>query len=102
MTKTYQRWREVRGAHPRTSDEDRAAVACELLEMDLRELRESLGKTQEDMAGVVRMSQSEVSRLERREDHRLSTLRRVVHGLGGELELIATFGDRRVRLRAAG
>jgi hypothetical protein len=48
------------------------------------------------------MTQSEVSRLERRPDVRLSTLKRFVEALGGEVEIFATFGDKRVRLRAAG
>ncbi|MEW6776698.1 MAG: helix-turn-helix domain-containing protein [Bdellovibrionota bacterium] len=77
-------------------------VREELLKMDLRELRKALGKTQQEMAKIARMTQSEVSRLERRGDHRLSTLRHVVESLGGELEVIAKFGKKRVRLHAAG
>ena len=77
------------------------AVEEELLEMDLRAIRETLGLTQEELASLAEMTQSEVSRLERRTDHRLSTLRRVVEALGGELEIVANFGDRRIRLRAA-
>lgn len=75
------------------------AVEAKLLEMDLRAMRELLGMTQADLARTVEMTQSEVSRLERRPDHRLSTLRRMVRGLGGDLEVIATFGDKKVRLR---
>jgi len=67
--------------------------------MTLRELREDLGLTQEELAKLTETAQSEVSRLERREDWRLSTLRRVIEALGGELEVIADFpGHRRVRL----
>ncbi len=43
-------------------------------------------------------TQSQVSETERRGDHRLSSLRRYIQALGGELENIANFGDRRVRL----
>jgi predicted transcriptional regulator len=104
MSTTHGRWRDVRG---KGKSPDRLAriaqeVEQELLEMDLRAVRELLGKSQAEVAEAVKMSQSEVSRLERREDHRLSTLRRVVEALGGELEIIASFGDKRVRLRAAG
>ena len=45
------------------------------------------------------MKQSELSRAERREDHLLSTLRRYVKGLGGELEVVARVGRKVVRLR---
>jgi hypothetical protein len=44
------------------------------------------------------MTQSELSRLESRGDHRISTLRRYVEALGGELEVAAIFGGRRVKL----
>ena len=45
------------------------------------------------------MDQSDVSRLEARndfEDCLVSTLRRYVAALGGELDLVAAFGDRRI------
>jgi transcriptional regulator with XRE-family HTH domain len=69
--------------------------------MDLRELREAAGKTQEESADVLEKAQSEISRIEGRSDYRLSTLQRYVAALGGELEVVASFGNRRVRLRAA-
>jgi transcriptional regulator with XRE-family HTH domain len=71
----------------------------ELIEMNLREIRETIGKTQAEVAKVAEMTQSELSRAERRQDLLLSTLRRCVEALGGEVEIIANFGDRRVRLR---
>jgi transcriptional regulator with XRE-family HTH domain len=67
--------------------------------MNLRAMREALGKTQEELARLIDMSQAELSRAERREDHLVSTLRRYVEALGGELEVIATFPDKRVRLQ---
>ncbi|MBC7544864.1 MAG: helix-turn-helix transcriptional regulator [Candidatus Sericytochromatia bacterium] len=67
--------------------------------MNLRDLREMTGKTQADLASAAEMSQSEASRTERRNDHLLSTLRRYVAALGGELEVTAVFDNRRVVLR---
>jgi len=75
-------------------------VEQELLAMDLRELREAAGKTQKEMAAALRTVQPEISRLERRGDFHFSTLERYVSALGGELEIVANFGNRRVRLRA--
>ncbi|MFO0617143.1 MAG: helix-turn-helix transcriptional regulator [Polyangiaceae bacterium] len=75
-------------------------AADEVMEMTLRALREAAGKTQEEMAGLTEMSQSQLSRFERREDFLLSTLRRYVEALGGELELVAVVKGKRVRLRA--
>ncbi len=73
-------------------------VEQEVLAMNLRALRESSGKTQEDLASLASLSQAELSRFENREDHLLSTLRRYVEALGGTLEVCAVFGDRKVRL----
>ncbi len=104
MKKQYHRWQELRKQKltPQQLEEVDRDVEKELMEMDLRAIRELLGKTQEDLAEATDMTQSEVSRLERRPDVRLSTLKRVVEALGGEIEIVATFGDKRVRLRAAG
>lgn len=67
-------------------------------ELTLQELRRGLSMTQVDVARTAEMTQSELSRLESRGDHRISTLRRYVEALGGELEVSAVFGGRRVKL----
>jgi uncharacterized protein YndB with AHSA1/START domain len=69
------------------------------LEMSLRELRRMAGKTQTEISADLGMGQGELSRFENREDHRLSTLRRYVESIGGELEVAAVFGDKRISLR---
>jgi predicted transcriptional regulator len=101
MAKRYEALRRQKLSTVEIEENDQWA-GQEALELDLREMREALGKSQAEVADVVKMSQSEVSRLERRGDHHVSTLRRVVEALGGELEIVATFGNRRIRLRAAG
>lgn len=73
-------------------------VEKEIVRLTLRELREQLGKTQGDLAAAAKVSQAELSRAERRRDHLISTLRRYVESLGGELEILAKFKDKRVRL----
>lgn len=76
-----------------------ARVRRELLEMSLRELRQFVGKTQTDLAVGLETTQGQVSVTEGREDHLLSTVRRYVEALGGELDVVARFGDRSIRLR---
>jgi predicted transcriptional regulator len=56
--------------------------------LDLRGLREGVGRTQAQIAEAATMDQGDVSRLEKREDAKLSTLRRYVRALGGQLELV--------------
>jgi hypothetical protein len=80
--------------------ESRAEMRKELVDGDLRAVREIAGKTQTEAAKLLETTQSELSRLERREDHKLSTLRRFVEAMGGELEVVARIGKRTVRLHS--
>ncbi|PLC55295.1 transcriptional regulator [Pollutimonas nitritireducens] len=59
----------------------------------LKELRKRTGQTQEDMAAALGVGQDTISRLEKRSDMLLSTLRHYVECIGGQLELVATFPD---------
>jgi Helix-turn-helix domain len=68
------------------------------LRMSLRELRAYTGRTQVEAAGENEMTQSELSRLERREDFLLSTLRRYVDSLGGTLEVRVMLGSSEIKL----
>ena len=66
------------------------------LVLPLAGVRAAVGKTQVDVAAKSGLAQGDVSRLEARDDIdevRLATLRRYIEGLGGELELVARFGD---------
>jgi DNA-binding XRE family transcriptional regulator len=69
-----------------------------LREMPLIELRRQLNVTQERLADALGTSQASVSKLERRSDIYLSTLRRYVEALGGTLEITARFPDGEIRL----
>ncbi|MGV3624945.1 MAG: helix-turn-helix domain-containing protein [Archangium sp.] len=93
-------WDELkhRKVSPKRVAEIERAARREAVEMTLRELREFSGKTQSEVAAASEMAQSELSRLERRDDFLVSTLKRYVEALGGELEVSAVFGRRRIRL----
>jgi len=62
-------------------------------EMSLRELRHAVNKTQKTVARTLNMGQEGVSRLEKRSDLLLSTLRNYVEAVGGSLTLVAQFPD---------
>lgn len=85
----------IRGLSPgrRKKVETRAA---ELIaeEMTLRELRKARQLTQARMAKKLNITQDSVSRLEKRSDLLLSTLRKTVEAMGGSLSLVAQFADR--------
>jgi ribosome-binding protein aMBF1 (putative translation factor) len=70
-----------------------ADVEREVAEMPLRELRRARELSQARLAETLEMTQSEVSKIERRTDLYLSTLRSYIEAMGGELEIIARFPD---------
>jgi DNA-binding Xre family transcriptional regulator len=69
--------------------------------VDLAALRRRRGLTQAQVAKRMRMSQSDLSKLERRPDVRLSTLRLFARALGGRLETQYVSGAQRIEIRAA-
>jgi hypothetical protein len=67
--------------------------------LTLRTLREATGKTQVEVAEVSGIDQADISRLESREsfeDCQVFTLQRYVAALGGNLELVAAFGNKKI------
>lgn len=70
-----------------------------LAEMPLKELRQARHLTQEALARVLRSNQALVSKLERRTDMYVSSLRSYIEAMGGELEIVARFPDGAVRIR---
>jgi len=63
-------------------------------EMTLRQLRHARKLTQQKLAKSLHIGQEGVSKIEQRTDLLISTLRTCVHGMGGELHLVAEFPDR--------
>ena len=72
------------------------ARAAQLIaqEMSLRDLRKALSLTQELLAERLKVSQDRISRMERGTDLLISTLRRHVAAMGGNLSLVAEFPGR--------
>ena len=63
-------------------------------QMTLQELRRARKLTQVSVAKELGITQDSVSRLEQRSDLLLSTLRKTVKAMGGNLSLVAEFPDR--------
>jgi len=55
----------------------------------LSEVRKLTGKSQRQVAAALGIKQPTLSKLEQQSDMQISTLRRIVTALGGELEIIA-------------
>ena len=60
----------------------------------LKDLRQAVERTQEELATALGVGQDTISRLERRSDMLRSTLKRYVEAMGGKLNLIAKFPNR--------
>src|SRR3954471_3354016 len=81
-------------AERRTKIADRAKVLI-AEEMTLQDLRKAQKLTQEQMAAALHIGQDSVSRIEKRSDFLLSTLRTYVQAMGGSLDLVVRFADRK-------
>jgi transcriptional regulator with XRE-family HTH domain len=96
-------WKELKTQTMTPGERKRARSLArrDIAQMKLRELRSALKMTQGELARRLGSTQVAVSRQERRQDMRLSTLRDYVEGLGGTLEMYASFSGRKVRLTGA-
>lgn len=88
------KWSEIRSSMP---PEDIAAVdqrvSDTIASMPLDKIRRARELTQVAVAERLDLDQGAVSRMERRTDMYLSTLREYIEALGGNLELRADFPD---------
>lgn len=73
-----------------------------LKELPLYELRQARHLSQRELADVLRVQQGSISKMERRTDMYLSTLRRFVEAMGGVLEITARFPDGTIRIESLG
>ncbi|MDP2822701.1 MAG: XRE family transcriptional regulator [Sulfuritalea sp.] len=89
MAKKLDRLLEQLPAKRRAAIETRAGELA-----TLKDLRQAVAQTQQDLAAALGVGQDTISRLEKRSDMLLSTLRRYVEAMGGTLELVAQFPNR--------
>ncbi|MFZ0802652.1 MAG: XRE family transcriptional regulator [Terriglobales bacterium] len=78
---------------PASLADNRRRVREELERMALEELRCAKQLTQADLAEMLDVPQSSISRIEQRADMYLSTLRNYIHAIGGVLQIQAVFPD---------
>jgi len=69
-----------------------------IAKLPLHELRAARSMTQQNLGNILGINQGAVSKLERRADMYVSTLRNFVTAMGGELEITARFPDGSVRI----
>jgi len=90
-TKLSDKIKSLPPAQQKRIEERTAQLIAE--EMSLRELRKAHGMAQERLAEILGIGQEGVSRLEKRSDLLISTLRSYVEAMGGSLSIVAEFPD---------
>lgn len=95
----YSEWRQTLELTP----EEEAQVAEGVIGLRrqislLKALRERLGLSQQELSEILETSQSNVSKIEARDDPRLSVIRKLVEHQGGRLKIVAEFPDRELEL----
>ena len=83
---------------PQAHEQSKVVYGQLLKEMPLAELRRARGLSQKALAKVLGVEQSSVSKLERRTDVYISSLRSHIMAMGGELEIIARFPDGELKI----
>jgi transcriptional regulator with XRE-family HTH domain len=88
------KWRDIRGTFsPAVEAKIRHEVEDAARIMKLYQLREARNLTQTNLAQTLRVNQGAVSKLERRADMYVSTLRSYLKAMGAELQIRAIFPD---------
>ena len=86
-------WRDIKNQTMTKQQQDRAhrLAMQDVREIELRELREAFNVTQATLAKKLKTTQAAISRLEKRSQMHVSTLRSYIEALGGQVHTFATF-----------
>jgi len=88
------KWRDIRGTFsPEVEARIRRQVQLAPLMMKLYQLREARNLTQTSLAETLKVNQGAVSKMEKRTDMYVSTLRSYLKAMGAELQIKAIFPD---------
>lgn len=96
----YKSLRELAEGNGFTREEiEEIELQVQIEVMSLKELREDFNKNQTEVATKMGVKQPQLSRFEQSRNPTIEKLERYIKALGGELELSANFGGKKVRLR---
>jgi DNA-binding XRE family transcriptional regulator len=93
------KWRDIRGTlSPEQEEETRQNVKPVVEAVTLNQLREARSLTQANLASVLGVNQGSVSKMEKRTDMYVSTLRSFIQAMGGQLQIKAVFPEGEVEI----
>lgn len=78
---------------PKAQETIKEQITNMITEMPLQDLRQAKHMSQERLAEILDTKQANISRIERRTDMYISTLRSYIEAMGGELDIIAKFPE---------
>jgi transcriptional regulator with XRE-family HTH domain len=93
------KWRDIRKTFsPEIEERIRKRVEEAAAVMTLYQLREARNLTQVSLAKILNVNQGAVSRMEKRTDMYVSTLRNFIQAMGGQLQVKAVFPEGEVQI----
>ena len=93
------KWTDIRRTlSPEQEEETRRYVQSVVEAVTLNQLREARSLTQANLAGILGVNQGSVSKIEKRTDMYVSTLRSFIQAMGGQLQIKAVFPDGEVEI----
>jgi DNA-binding XRE family transcriptional regulator len=92
-------WRDIRRQlSPEQEEETRRYVESVVEMVTLNQLREARSLTQANLASILGINQGSVSKIEKRTDMYVSTLRSCIQAMGGQLQIKAVFPEGEVQI----
>jgi DNA-binding XRE family transcriptional regulator len=92
-------WRDIRRTlSPEQEEATRQYVKSVVEAVSLNQLREARSLTQANLASILGINQGSVSKMEKRTDMYISTLRSFIQAMGGQLQIKAVFPDGEVQI----
>jgi DNA-binding XRE family transcriptional regulator len=93
------KWKDVRKPlSPEAEERIQRSVTEAAAVMTLHQLREARSLTQVNLAKVLQINQGAVSKMEKRADMYVSTLRNFIQAMGGQLQVKAIFPEGEVQI----
>ena len=94
------RFSDLRSKMSSASQVRAATKAAKLsAEMDLAELRQARQLSQQKLGRSLKVGQAAIAKMEKRADVYVSTLRRVIEAMGGQLRIVARFQDHDIDIK---
>ena len=92
-------WKDIRRKlSPQQEEETRQYVKSVVESVSLNQLREARSLTQANLASILGINQGSVSKMEKRTDMYISTLRSFIQAMGGQLQIKAVFPEGEVQI----